>query len=258
MTNILVGDFVVVLLIFLRVIAAFMSSPIYSSNYIPTLVKIVLAAIIAYMIFLVMDKSNVHIDLNLVALALLGIKEVISGLLLGFALNMVFYGINYAGLLIGYQMNLTMATLFNPMEETSNDVIGQALYFLGLLVFLLINGHHYIITALAHSFMVIPLGKYAFNEAVLQILIKISGMVFVLAVKIAAPVIVSFFLLHIGEAIIARLIPQMQVFFVTQPLKILLGFILLIALVPVYVYLFKNLLQGFEDNLYELIKGMSA
>ncbi len=258
MTEILVGDFVAVVLIFLRVIAAFVSTPIYSSSYLPMLAKVALAAIIAYIIFMVMDKTNIHIDLNLISLALLGMKEIITGLILGFALNLVFFAISFAGMLIGYNMHLTMAMLFNPMEETSSDVIGQALYFLGLLVLFLVNGHHYIISALSNSFAVIPLGKYVITESLFQILIKLSGAVFVLAIKIAAPVIVSFFLIQIGEAIIARLIPQMQVFFVTQPLKIAVGFALMVVLVPVYVYMFKNLLQGFEENLYQIIKAMSA
>jgi flagellar biosynthetic protein FliR len=77
-------------------------------------------------------------------------------------------------------------------------------------------------------------------------------------VKIAAPIMVSFFLIHIGEGIIARVIPQMQVFFVTQPLKIGLGFALLAGITPIYVYVIKNLLQDYENSLFNLIKAMGS
>ena len=64
--------------------------------------------------------------------------------------------------------------------------------------------------------------------------------------------------MYIAEGIIARVIPNMQVFFVTQPLKIGLGFALLISVTPVYVYVIKNLLKDYEDNLFQLIKAMGS
>ena len=101
-----------------------------------------------------------------------------------------------------------------------------------------------------------PIGKFVVNKSVLNILIKYSASVFVIAVKIAAPVMVSFFLIHIAEGIIARVIPQMQVFFVTQPLKIGLGFALLAFAVPTYVFVIKGLLRSYEESLFKLIKAM--
>ena len=69
---------------------------------------------------------------------------------------------------------------------------------------------------------------------------------------------VSFFLVHIGEGILARLIPQMQVFFVTQPIKIGLGLVLLAAAVPTYVYVIRNLLQDYEGRLSSIIQAMGV
>jgi flagellar biosynthetic protein FliR len=85
---------------------------------------------------------------------------------------------------------------------------------------------------------------------------KYAVSVFVIAIKIAAPVLVSFFLIHIAEGIVARVIPQMQVFFVTQPLKIGLGFAMLAMVIPTYVYVIKSLLRSYEESLYQLIKAM--
>jgi flagellar biosynthetic protein FliR len=78
----------------------------------------------------------------------------------------------------------------------------------------------------------------------------------IIAVKIASPIIVSYFLIQIAEGILGKVIPQMQVFFVAQPLVIGIGFTLLISLVPVYLYVIKYLLKGTEDNLMFLIKAM--
>ena len=69
---------------------------------------------------------------------------------------------------------------------------------------------------------------------------------------------VSFFLINIAEGILARIIPQMQVFFVTQPLKLMIGFLMLAFIVPVYIYVLKGLLRNFEDGLLTLIKAIGT
>ncbi|MDR3627403.1 MAG: flagellar biosynthetic protein FliR [Ignavibacteriaceae bacterium] len=256
MINIPIADFIIVLLIFFRIIAAFVASPIYGHQSIPSLVKVILALIISYIVFLSIDKSQITVELSIAWLFTNAVKEIINGLILGFMMNFVFYGVSYAGTLIGFDMGLSMAEVFNPIDNASENVIGNILYYASLLIFLLINGHHYIISGLVYSFSVFHLGKFTLNEPVYQLLIKYSGTVFIIAFKIASPIIVSYFLIHIAEGIIGKVIPQMQVFFVSQPLVIGVGFVMLISMVPIYLYVIKYLLKGYEDNMYTLIKAM--
>jgi flagellar biosynthesis protein FliR len=153
-------------------------------------------------------------------------------------------------------MGLSIAEAFNPMDETESNVLGEAIYMMAILVFFLINGHHFLVRGLAYSFTVIPIGKYSVSKSVYDLLIKYSASIFVIAVKIAAPMLISFFLINIGEGIITRVIPQMQIFFVTQPLKLGLGFVFLAASTPLIIFAVKGLLRSFEDNLFILIKAM--
>lgn len=251
-------DFIIVFLIFVRVSTALIASPVFGSRTIPTLPKIFLSLIIAYIVYLTIDRSvltNVPTGWMLV---ILSIKEAITGLVMGFMLQFVFWGVSYAGTLIGFDMGLTMAEVFNPSSEESGNVIGEFLYYGALMVFFLINGHHYIISSIKHSFSVIPLGKFTINKPVYDLIVIYAASVFVIAVKIASPIMVSFFLVHIGEGIIARIIPQMQVFFVTQPLKIGVGLLLLSSITPLYIYVIKNLMQDYENKLYNLIAAMGA
>lgn len=251
-------DFIIVFLIFVRVSTALIASPVFGSRTIPTLPKIFLSLIIAYIVYLTIDRSvltNVPTGWMLV---ILSIKEAITGLVMGFMMQFVFWGVSYAGTLIGFDMGLTMAEVFNPSSEESGNVIGEFLYYGALMVFFLINGHHYIISSIKHSFSVIPLGKFTINKPVYDLIVIYAASVFVIAVKIASPIMVSFFLVHIGEGIIARIIPQMQVFFVTQPLKIGVGLLLLSSITPLYIYVIKNLMQDYENKLYNLIAAMGA
>lgn len=258
MTDILIGDFVIVLLIFLRIISMIATVPILGHTAFPVLAKIFLAVVIAYIVFLTIDKSIIVVELNLVSLFLSGAKEVLTGFIMGYMLNFIFYGISYAGSLIGYDMGLMFAEVLNPMQETSNNVVGEVIYYVSMMIFILINGHHYIISAVVASFDVIPIAKFSVTQPVVQMIVKYSFAVFTIALKIASPVLVSFFLIHIAEGIISRVIPNIQVFFVTQPAKIALGFVFLSALAPIYVFAIKNLLQSYESQLTEIIKTMGV
>ncbi|MCX6169923.1 MAG: flagellar biosynthetic protein FliR [Ignavibacteriales bacterium] len=256
MTEILIGDFVIVLLIFLRIISMIVTAPILGHNSFPTIAKIFLSMVIAYMVFLTIDKSKIVIDINLISLALSAAKEIITGIIMGFMLNFVFYGISFAGHLIGYDMGLMMAEVMNPLQEANNNVVGEVIYYVSMMIFILINGHHYIISAVVASFSVVPLSKSTVTLPVVQLIVKYSFAVFTIAIKIAAPIMVSFFLVHIAEGIISRVIPNIQVFFVTQPAKIGLGLVFLSALAPIYVFVIKNLLQNYESQLTNIIKTM--
>ncbi len=256
MTDILISDFLTGLLIFLRIAAALLVAPVFSQNSLPALTKLFLALMLTYILFFTIGDARVGYDIGLLNLALLGVKEVITGILMGFTFNFVFYGISFAGLLIGFDMGLAVAQLFDPMTESTSNVVGETIVILATLIFLLINGHHHLINSLAYSFKVIPLGTYVVNEKVYILLTKYSAMIFLIAVKLAAPVIVSFFLLHLATGIISRVIPQMNVFFVLQPAKIALGLLFLSMLTPLYVVLIRELISQFENNLLTLIKAM--
>ncbi len=256
MTDIPVIEFVVGLMIFLRVTGALFTAPFFSNSSMPVLARLLLSLVLSYIIFLTADKDSFNVELTLGWLAINGMKEMIIGLIIGFTLQLAFHAISYAGMLIGFDMALSMANVFNPASEMNNSVIGQFIYTMALLIFLLINGHHYIISAAVFSFTVVPIGKFVITGDLLELLIKYSASVFVIAVKIAAPITVSFFLINVASGVIARVVPQMQVFFVVLPIKIGLGLFLLMAAVPVYIYAMKNILRGFEQNLFEIIKVM--
>jgi flagellar biosynthetic protein FliR len=232
MINILLNDFVVVLFIFLRVAAIFFVAPFFGNTTIPNTIRIFLSLVIAYIIFFSVKGFTFEVNKGLLPLALYGIKEIVTGLIIGFSVNLIFYGIAYAGLLIGFDMGLTMASAFDPSTQMESNILGQLLNFTALIIFISIN------------------------QSLLEILVKYSAGVFILAVKIASPFIISFFLIQVAAGIIARVIPQMQVFFVVLPLQIIVGYLLLAAFSPIVVYVIKTILENYENGLFELIKVM--
>lgn len=252
----LVGQFVVLFLIFIRIVAMLFTAPLFSSNSLPVFSRLILSLAIAYIMFFTLPSQTIDYNAGLPFLAFMGFKEAITGMIMGFSLNFVFYGISFAAMQMGMDMGLNMAQVLDPSTEIENNVLGQLLNVSAVVIFLIINGHHYLIKGLAVSFRVIPLGHYTINESVYLLLLKGSAGVFIIAVKISAPVMVAFFLLHTAVGIIARIIPQMQVFFVIQPVQLMLGLALMASGIPLFLYIIRFLLEQTENNLYDLIRVM--
>jgi len=233
-------------------------APVLGHESIPSIVKICIGIVVSYITFLTIDKSKIALDINLIPIALNVVKEILTGFVLGYMLNFVFYAISYSGTLIGFDMGLMMAETLNPMLNTNDNVVGQAIYYSAVMIFIMINGHHHIISAVVASFNIIPLGKFTLGPQVTGLLIKYSFGVFTIAVKIASPIIVSFFMIHIAEGIIARVIPNIQIIHVTQPAKLGLGFLFLSILAPVFIFAIKAILNSSEEQMMELIKAMGV
>jgi len=256
MPSILINDFVVTLFIFLRILSAFIAAPIFGGKSVPMQIKILLSAFIAYLIFYSGDFSNIDVQYSIWFLIITAIKEIATGLVIGFSINLIFYAVQFAGSFVGFDMGLTMAMVMNPMQETNSTVIGEIMYYGALLIFLLLNGHQFVIEALFYSFHVLEIGGAPVNKPVFDLLMKQTAAVFILSVKISSPILVSFFLINLAEGVTARAMPQMQVFFVTQPLKLGLGFILLAVGTPLYINFIKYLLETYESSLIEIVKAM--
>ncbi len=258
MAEILTIDFLTGIMIFLRISAMFVFAPIYNSDNIPVLVRLALALIVTYIAFFSVDKIIIPQNFGFVILILYGIKEILTGVIMGMTLNIVFHGVSFAGLLFGRDMGLAMTQMFDPSSNTQGNIISTLLVLTIIVVFVLINGHHFVVQAVTYSFKIIPIGKFQVTESVYKLLVKYSASIFILAVKIASPVIVAFFLVHLASGIIARVSPSFQVFFVLLPLKLMLGVLLLALVTPLYVYLFKDLIYQYEKDLFELVKAIGA
>lgn len=258
MTDILVADFIKGVLVYLRIAGLVFTAPILSNSNFPTTAKLLLSVLFTYIVFFMVQDQSFNYDDGLIKFGMLGIKELITGMIMGFMVNMVFYALSYAGMLVSFDMGIGMAQAFDISTESYSNLIGQVFTTIAFLIFLLIDGHHYLFRALGYSFKIIPLGEYTLEQSVFDAIVYYSSGVFILAVKIASPLMVSFFLLHIAAGIIARISPQMNVFFVLHPLKMGMGFALIILLIPVYVYIIRNLLESYENQLYDLVKALGS
>jgi len=254
--DIYVSQFVVFLLLFVRITALVVTAPVLGYEAVPVQIKVSMGLFLALVFYPLAAASAPQIDTRLIPLVVTTLKEAGVGLLIGFVLSLLLAGARFAGDIVGYGMGLSMANVFDPESAQDVSLVGEFLYMVSMLLFLLLNGHHFAIEALQLSYAAVPIGGLHLNMLLGEGVIRLTGFVFVIAVKLAAPIVVALFLVDVGLGILARVVPQMNIFMVSFPLKIATGLMMLMTTGPMMVYVFKKLLMGFETDVVAIVKAL--
>lgn len=238
-----------------RVSIFFFLFPIFGANGIPPLWKVgasmVLALILTPLIPLprVLPQTLFEITTGL-------ITEAMLALFLAFTVRMFLTSVQIAGHFISFQMGLAMANTVDPETGSQNTVLSQFLYLLTILFFLGINGHHLMIHALVQSFHVVPPSGFALKPIFAEILIKVSSDMFVIAIKMAAPIMIALFLSNLCLGIVARTVPQLNILMVGFPLNIGLGLILFGLVVSNLSPFMTDIMRKIGQTLIGMIRYM--
>ncbi|WP_366922981.1 flagellar type III secretion system protein FliR [Metallumcola ferriviriculae] len=243
------------LLVFTRLSAFVVTAPFFSIKGIPSLVKIGLAVLLTVIIgpFVPMDI----IPVSMLGLVFLIAKEVVVGLLLGFTAGLIFQAIKIGGELIDIQMGFAMASLFDPISNTRVTLIGQFQYYYAILLYLVLNGHHSLILAIVRSFQLVPLGSAMLSGILAQHFISIFLGMFAVAFKIAAPVIAVLIISDISLGLVARTVPQLNVFMLGFPIKAALGMLVVALLLPLLAGIVTDLMTQIEKDLLIVMESLS-
>ena len=227
-------------------------APFFSSAEIPVKMRALLAFCITLIVLpLVSAGLAVPVDLGSLVLTLIG--EMCIGLTFGLMLTIVFSGLELAGLLIGQQVGISLAQVFNPLFNEETSVTGQMYFWLAMLVFLLINGHLILVTALVKSFHTMPPGIFSINADVINGLTGMLQIAFILAIQVSAPILAAIFLSTLAIGFIGRTVPQLNILSVGFSLRTILGFLLIIVCFKPAVQVFFNALEKAFLSLYGLM-----
>ncbi|MBM4165831.1 MAG: flagellar biosynthetic protein FliR [Ignavibacteria bacterium] len=254
MSDILLSQFVLFLLLFVRIGSMVMIAPVLGHEAVPPQVKIVLSLFLALIFYPFVFKMKQQIPLQLAPFVIAVFSEACIGMLMGFAAGIFFAGAQVAGDFLAFNMGLGFAQMFDPGMNQQVTVLSKFFYVIALLIFVVINGPHFLLQGLQLSYSYVPIGHFQLSESLYKEVITLSKTMFVVAVKISAPAVVALFLTNVVLAILARVVPQMNVFLVGFPLQIAVGLIVLFIISPLMVFVFKKLLLTFEDNFFELVK----
>ena len=250
-------QFHVFLLILLRVSALLIAAPIFGHRNFLARGKLGLALTVSLIIFPLISESQFDVPEGLFAYVFMMVREVIMGLVLGFAVLLLFVGVQFAGQLVGLQMGFGIVNVIDPQSSNQVSIIGQFLNILAILILIAINGHHMILTGLVNSFEIVPLGGVVLSVSVMTKVMSLAAQVFVIAVKIAAPVLMALFMISVAMGILARTVPQMNVFIVGFPVQIAVGLVTLMATLPLFYVLLERLSRSLKRDLFTLIELLS-
>ena len=246
-------QFHVFLLILLRVSALLMVAPIFGHRLYMARAKIGLAFMISLTIFPLMADVELQVPTGFFPYAFIMMQEVVMGIVLGFSVLLLFIGIQFAGQLAGLQMGYGIVNVIDPQSHSQVSIIGQFLNVLAILVVLSIDGHHMILRGLISSFDAVPLGGVELKVPIIEKIMMLSSQVFIIAVKISAPVLISLFLISVALGVLARTVPQMNVFIVGFPVQMAVGLTVLVAILPLFQILLGKAMRMVERDLLALV-----
>jgi flagellar biosynthetic protein FliR len=206
-----------------------MTAPVFNSRNVPTIAKIGLAGLLSIFI-LPSEAANVVSSpwpTRLLPFILVIAQEILIGILIGFLSNLIFVAVGIAASIMGLQIGFRAANMFDPFTTAPTSALEQFYTLMLVALFLTINGHHWLIIALARTFELAPLGTFVLDSVTIERLVALVGETFVVATRIALPVVGALLLTDLGLGLIARAVPQIQVFFLGLPLKMGLGILIL-------------------------------
>jgi flagellar biosynthetic protein FliR len=231
--------------VLLRVSIILFLLPIFGSVNLPTVWKAAFALLLTLLLSKVVPRQPLAIASGLEMAVILG-AELLLGLVLGLSVRLILTSFQMAGQFIGFQMGFTIVNVVDPQSGSQTSIMAQFTYILAILIFLMINGHHYLIQALVRSFELVPPGGFVAHTAVFTKLAKLSSHMFTVALKIAAPVLSALLLATIALGIVSKTVPQMNILIVGFPLNIGIGLLLLgfsmSTVVPYVIRLLNQLL----------------
>lgn len=235
------------LLILTRISSFMIVAPLFGARNIPTSAKAGFSFLLS-LILLPVVKSDINVPPNLITFFSLVVKEIFVGITLAFASLLIFAIVQFAGYLIDMHMGFAIMNIIDPNAPAQVTTIGQISYLIAFLLFLIINGHHLVLQAFFQSFEIIPLTAGLFSPQLTENFILLTGRIFTIGLKIALPAIGIIFIAELSMGIIARTIPQINIFLVGFPLRIGLGLFIVGASIPFFIYVSKPLIhQIYKD-----------
>jgi flagellar biosynthetic protein FliR len=254
----LTNEFPAFLLILTRVSSFFVTVPLFSYRNIPGTHKMGLSLFLSWIMFLSMDQPIIEID---EVFFMLVIKEVIVGLSIGLVAFIILTAIQIAGGFIDFQMGFAIANVIDPQTGAQTPIIGQYLYTFALLLLLAVNGHHFLLDGIFYSYQIVPievLTLHLGSETFSRFIIETFNSMFIIAFQMAIPVVGCLFLVDVALGIVARTVPQLNVFVVGLPLKLLVSFFVLIIILPVFMMLIENLFETMFYTMRSLMEIMGG
>ncbi len=243
-------------LIFFRVMSLCLIAPIFGNRAVSPRLKVGLGFFLTLMLMPLMMRTQSAALRPWSHLPLLILEECSVGFMIGLISSLLFAVTHLSGEILGRHMGFGMAKVIDPTFGGQTSVVAQFENLMALMLFLAISGHHLLVLALCDSFEIVPIGGVQCDSGMAMEVIRVTGRIFPLAIKITAPAFVILMVTTVVIGLVARCVPQMNVLIVGLPLKIGVGLIGLAACVPMFSYIFEKMLRVTTADIYTMLEQM--
>lgn len=240
------------MLVFARIGAMVMLMPGFGESNIPVRVKLSIALLLT-LIILPMHRAAYHVDMtSMSALGVLMLQEIVIGIVLGATARVTLAALAVAGSVIAQQLGLGFVTSVDPTQGQQGLLIGNFLTILGLTLLFATDSHHLVIAALSESYRIFAPGELMSSGDVAALATRAFAAAFKIGMQLSAPFLVFGLVFNIGLGVLARLMPQMQVYFVGVPLSIMVGFLIFALVLTAMMGTYLNYFVGVMHELTPL------
>jgi len=243
------------MLVFARIAGLFFVEPIYGSQTVPFTIKLGLSFFASAVIFPLAYPFLGEIPSDIIAYALMAAAEAFIGAAIGFCITLSFGIYMLAGQFFTVQMGFGASEVFDPMSEISIPIVGQYIYIIGILVFLSLNGPIYVLKELFLSFELISADNI-FNISLLSAkngLVAFFVNMFNIAVRISLPIAGTLLLVSFTMGLLAKAAPQMDLLMIGFPVSIIVGFIIILIVLPLMIEFFRDYIDDIFKNIWQLM-----
>lgn len=230
--------------------------PFFGGRSIPTPVKAALVLVLTLAIWPKLSFPGTLMPANPWEIIIMFLGELLLGMIMGMMIQFLFAAIQTGGQLIGFQMGFAMVNVVDPLTGTSEAVTAHFLYMISMLTFLALNGPLHLLGSMADSFTLVPPGSLLITPEAANQVFDLSKQMFVLAIRIAAPVMAALFMIDLALALIGRAAPQMHVLVLGFPIKISVGFFFLGFLFDIMATYVGNYIQALDSLYINLFKAL--
>jgi flagellar biosynthesis protein FliR len=245
------------LAVVLRLSTVVFMFPPLSNTRVPFRIKSSVVLALAAMIYpLLMDRLP-PLDMRPGTLLWSAVTEVLLGMVMAFALVVILAAFDLAGQMISYMTGLAFAQVVDPTTGGQTSIFNDLLQMMAILLLFQMNLHHLLLKTIVDSFIALPVGSFTLQSATVGRLVLVAGQLFVVALKLAAPVMVVLLLTQAGFGVIAKFAPRINVLVTSFPLTIGLGLFFAMLSVPLWGGMTKRLfMQSF--GLIQTLVGMKG
>ena len=242
-------------LVLVRMTALFVIAPFFGRRNIPAYLKVGFAFFSSIIVLTTVNLNIVEYS-NMVEFALLIAEEFLVGIALGFSVYIMLNAIYVAGQMIDMQIGFGMVNVINPDSNIQVPITANFYYIVSILTFLVFRGHHMVIKALYESYRFVPIGEAVAGEELLSDIIRLFGNIFVIGFKIAAPITAAILMANVALGVMSKAVPQLNVFVLGMPIKIMLGMIVMLVTMPVFIDMLEELFSGTAGEMLNMLEDL--